>query len=37
MTKVIRAALPWLVVLLVALIVVTYVPWVSLVLLQALG
>ena len=36
-TKVIRAALPWLVVLLMALIIVTYVPWVSLVLLQALG
>ena len=35
-TKVIRAALPWLVVLLAALIVVTYVPWVSLVLPQAL-
>jgi C4-dicarboxylate transporter, DctM subunit len=35
-TKVIRAALPWLAVLLSALIVVTYVPWVSLVLLQAL-
>jgi C4-dicarboxylate transporter DctM subunit len=35
-TKVIRAALPWLAVLLVALIIVTYVPWVSLVLLQAL-
>jgi hypothetical protein len=28
--------LPWLAVLLAALIVVTYVPWVSLVLLQAL-
>jgi C4-dicarboxylate transporter DctM subunit len=36
-TKVIRAALPWLVVLLAALIVVTYVPWVSLVLPRALG
>jgi C4-dicarboxylate transporter DctM subunit len=36
-TKVIRAALPWLVVLFAALIVVTYVPWVSLVLLRALG
>jgi C4-dicarboxylate transporter, DctM subunit len=36
MTKVIRAAWPWLVVLLAALIVVTYVPWVSLVLPQAL-
>jgi C4-dicarboxylate transporter DctM subunit len=35
-TKVIRAALPWLVVLLAALIIVTYVPWVSLVLPQAL-
>jgi C4-dicarboxylate transporter DctM subunit len=35
-TKVIRAALPWLVVLLVGLIVVTYVPWVSLVLPRAL-
>ncbi|RPI57007.1 MAG: TRAP transporter large permease, partial [Lysobacterales bacterium] len=35
-TKVIRAALPWLVVLLGALVIVTYVPWVSLVLLQAL-
>jgi C4-dicarboxylate transporter DctM subunit len=35
-TKVIRAALPWLVVLLAALIVVTYVPWVSLVLPRAL-
>jgi C4-dicarboxylate transporter DctM subunit len=37
MTKVIRAASPWLVVLLAALIIVTYVPWVSLVLPQALG
>ena len=35
-TKVIRAAVPWLVVLLAALIVVTYVPWVSLVLPRAL-
>jgi C4-dicarboxylate transporter DctM subunit len=35
-TKVIRAALPWLVVLLAALVVVTYVPWVSLVLPRAL-
>jgi len=34
-TKVIRAALPWLVVLLAALIIVTYVPWVSLVLPRA--
>jgi C4-dicarboxylate transporter DctM subunit len=36
LTKVIRAAMPWLVVLLAALIIVTYVPWVSLVLPQAL-
>jgi len=36
LTKVIRAAMPWLVVLLAALIVVTYVPWVSLVLPRAL-
>jgi C4-dicarboxylate transporter DctM subunit len=36
-TKVVRAALPWLVVLLAALLVVTYVPWVSLVLPRALG
>ena len=36
-TKVIHAALPWLVVLLAALIVVTYVPWVSLVLPRALN
>ena len=36
LTKVIRAALPWLVVLFAALIIVTYVPWVSLVLLDAL-
>jgi C4-dicarboxylate transporter DctM subunit len=36
LTKVIRAALPWLAVLLAALIVVTYVPWVSLVLPRAL-
>jgi C4-dicarboxylate transporter DctM subunit len=35
-TKVIRAAAPWLAVLLVALVIVTYVPWVSLALLQAL-
>ena len=35
-TKVIRAALPWLAVLLAALLVVTYVPSVSLVLLNAL-
>jgi len=37
LTKVIHAALPWLVVLLAALIVVTYVPWVSLVLPRALN
>jgi C4-dicarboxylate transporter DctM subunit len=36
LTKVIHAALPWLVVLFAALIVVTYVPWVSLVLLDLL-
>jgi C4-dicarboxylate transporter DctM subunit len=36
LTNVIRAALPWLVVLLAALIMVTYVPWVSLVLPRAL-
>jgi C4-dicarboxylate transporter DctM subunit len=36
-TKVIRAATPWLLVLLAALVVVTYVPWVSLVLPRALG
>jgi C4-dicarboxylate transporter DctM subunit len=36
-TKIIRAAAPWLVVLLAALLVVTYVPWVSLVLPRALG
>jgi C4-dicarboxylate transporter, DctM subunit len=36
-TKVVRAELPWLVVLLAALIVVTYVPLLSLALLQALG
>jgi C4-dicarboxylate transporter DctM subunit len=36
-TRVIRAAAPWLVVLLTMLVVVTYVPWVSLVLLRALG
>jgi C4-dicarboxylate transporter DctM subunit len=36
-TKVVRAALPWLAVLLVALLVVTYVPWISLVLPRALG
>jgi C4-dicarboxylate transporter, DctM subunit len=36
-TKVIRAAMPWLIVLLAALIVVTYVPWVSLVLPRALN
>ena len=35
-TAVIRAAVPWLSVLLTALVIVTYVPWVSLVLLQAL-
>jgi C4-dicarboxylate transporter DctM subunit len=34
---VIRAAAPWLVVLLAMLIIVTYVPWVSLVLANALG
>jgi C4-dicarboxylate transporter DctM subunit len=34
---VIRAAAPWLVVLLAMLIIVTYVPWVSLALLNALG
>jgi C4-dicarboxylate transporter DctM subunit len=37
LTKVIRAALPWLIVLFAALIVVTYVPWVSLVLPRALN
>jgi len=36
-TKVIHAALPWLAVLLFALIVVTYIPWVSLILPQALN
>jgi C4-dicarboxylate transporter DctM subunit len=36
-TRVIRAAMPWLAVLLVALTIVTYVPWVSLALLRALG
>ena len=36
-TKVIRAAVPWLIVLLAALIVVTYVPWISLVLPRALN
>jgi C4-dicarboxylate transporter, DctM subunit len=36
-TRVIRAATPWLLVLLAMLIVVTYVPWVSLVLPSALG
>ena len=36
-TAVIRAAMPWLVVLLIALVIVTYVPWVSLVLLQWLN
>jgi C4-dicarboxylate transporter DctM subunit len=35
-TKVIRAAWPWLAVLLGALVIVTYVPWVSLMLLHAL-
>ena len=37
LTKVIHAALPWLVVLFMALIIVTYVPWVSLVLPRALN
>jgi C4-dicarboxylate transporter DctM subunit len=36
-TAVIRAAMPWLLVLLLALVIVTYVPWVSLVLPQWLG
>jgi C4-dicarboxylate transporter DctM subunit len=36
-TRVIRAAAPWLLVLLAALAIVTYVPWVSLVLPQAMG
>jgi C4-dicarboxylate transporter DctM subunit len=36
-TKVIRAALPWLAVLLAALVVLTYVPWISLVLPRALN
>jgi C4-dicarboxylate transporter DctM subunit len=36
-TNVIRAALPWLAVLLAALVIVTYVPWISLVLPRALG
>jgi C4-dicarboxylate transporter DctM subunit len=35
-TSIIRAALPWLAVLLLAMVVVTYVPWVSLALPQAL-
>ena len=37
LTRVIRAAAPWLLVLLAMLAVVTYVPWVSLVLPRALG
>jgi C4-dicarboxylate transporter DctM subunit len=36
-TKIIRAAAPWLAVLLAALLVVTYVPWISLVLPRAFG
>jgi C4-dicarboxylate transporter DctM subunit len=36
-TNIIRAAAPWLAVLLAALLVVTYVPWISLVLPRALG
>jgi C4-dicarboxylate transporter DctM subunit len=36
-TNIIRAALPWLMVLLAALAIVTYVPWVSLVLPSMLG
>ena len=36
-TAVIRAAMPWLVVLLLVLVIVTYVPWVSLVLPQWFG
>jgi C4-dicarboxylate transporter, DctM subunit len=35
-TKVVRAAVPWLVVLFAALVIVTYVPWISLVLQRAL-
>jgi len=36
-TRVARAAVPWLVVLLAVLVLVTYVPWISLVLPNALG
>jgi C4-dicarboxylate transporter DctM subunit len=36
-TRVVRAAMPWLVVLLAALVLVTYVPWVSLVVPRWLG
>jgi C4-dicarboxylate transporter, DctM subunit len=36
-TRVVRAAVPWLVVLLAVLVLVTYVPWISLVLPNALG
>jgi len=37
MEKVIQASLPWLAVLLAVLIVITYIPWVSLVIPRSLG
>jgi C4-dicarboxylate transporter DctM subunit len=36
-TRLVRAAVPWLAVLLAVLVLVTYVPWISLVLPEALG
>ena len=37
MEKVIQASLPWLAVLLAVLVVITYIPWVSLVIPRTLG
>ncbi|MHB1371581.1 MAG: TRAP transporter large permease subunit, partial [Pseudomonadaceae bacterium] len=36
-TQVIRAAMPWLMMLLSFLVIITYVPWISLALPEALG
>lgn len=37
LTATIRAAMPWLIILLLFLVLITYVPWISLVLLNWLG
>jgi C4-dicarboxylate transporter DctM subunit len=37
LTATIRAAMPWLIILLLFLVLITYVPWISLVLPNSLG